>query len=286
MIKKIICTTALVLLSTTSFYAQKQNTLLWEISGKGIEKPSYLFGTIHITCDATLKPKVIDALNKTERLFLEFDMTDPEMATKMMGKLQMTDGKKISQLVTKEQAEKIDKFLKENFGMPLSYVDTYKPFFFQSLFYTKMINCPVQSFENELMKITKEQNEKVYGLETMESQLAIFDKIPYEKQIEDLNKMLESIEKKDFSEMEKLITLYQDENLNDLMKIISESDLQTVNQFNEDLLVNRNKNWVPIIIEKSKEQATFFGVGAAHLAGENGVITLLKKQGYKVKPVK
>lgn len=266
-------------------HAQKNNSLLWEISGKGLSKPSYLYGTLHMTCDATLKPKVLKALDNTDRLFLEIDMSDPNMNQRMMGNLMMKDGQKLSELITKEEAEKLDTFLKANFGIGLQMVDVYKPFFIQSLLYTKMLECPMQSFEGELIKITNEQKETIGGLETIESQLEVFDKIPYKDQVRDLLLMIENIEKKDFTEMNNMIKLYNEENLDGLIKMIKQSELKTTNEFDDLLLVNRNKNWIPIIIEKSKEKPTFFGVGAAHLPGEFGVIKLLQKQGYKVKPV-
>lgn len=59
-----IILTALLSVFTTN--AQElENSLLWKISGNGLEKPSYLFGTIHITCDATLSDNVKMALDKT-----------------------------------------------------------------------------------------------------------------------------------------------------------------------------------------------------------------------------
>ena len=40
------------------------------------------------------------------------------------------------------------------------------------------------------------------------------------------------------------------------------------------------------MIKTMKDKPTFFGVGAGHLAGEEGVIKLLRKQGFKVEAVK
>lgn len=51
------------------------------------------------------------------------------------------------------------------------------------------------------------------------------------------------------------------------------------------LLDNRNISWIPVIEAQISKESTFIAVGAAHLAGENGVINLLKKQGYNLKPV-
>ena len=52
------------------------------------------------------------------------------------------------------------------------------------------------------------------------------------------------------------------------------------------LLKNRNTNWIPKIEKAAKEKPTFFGVGAAHLGGDDGVIKLLRKKGYTVEAVK
>ena len=55
----------------------------------------------------------------------------------------------------------------------------------------------------------------------------------------------------------------------------------------EDLLLNtRNKNWIPVMGKMMLEQPTFFAVGAGHLGGEQGVVSLLRKEGYTVKPIR
>jgi uncharacterized protein YbaP (TraB family) len=51
------------------------------------------------------------------------------------------------------------------------------------------------------------------------------------------------------------------------------------------MLTVRNNNWVEIMPEMMKKQSNLFAVGTAHLVGENGVIELLRKQGYKITPV-
>ena len=73
--------------------AQKlENSLLWKISGNGLKQPSYLFGTIHITCDATLDQNVLDAMDATSQLYLELDMDNPGLLMEMMGGMMMKDG--------------------------------------------------------------------------------------------------------------------------------------------------------------------------------------------------
>src|SRR5690606_39521701 len=64
----------------------KEKSLLWEISGKGLSQPSYLFGTVHIACqgEVEMRPELQNAFDKTEQLILELDMDEPSLMTKMM----------------------------------------------------------------------------------------------------------------------------------------------------------------------------------------------------------
>ena len=52
----------------------------------------------------------------------------------------------------------------------------------------------------------------------------------------------------------------------------------------QDLLVARNRNWLPAIQRETARQPTLFAVGAAHLLGSHGLIELLRQQGYRVTP--
>jgi uncharacterized protein YbaP (TraB family) len=83
-----------------------------------------------------------------------------------------------------------------------------------------------------------------------------------------------------------MILLYEQKDIEGLLRIMNDSDNKITSENQDILLNNRNKNWIPIIIETIQETPTFFGVGAAHLAGEEGVINLLRVQGYTVEAVK
>ena len=277
--KKLIVA-ALALCAFTANAQKLENSLLWKISGNGLKAPSYLFGTVHLTCDATLSPKVNAALDATQQLYLELDMDDPNMMTEMMGGMAMIDGVTMTSLLSKEDYKLVNDFIKTNTGMPLSMMDSYKPFLISAMLMPKMADCPVQSIEESLMKVSKQQNEEIYGLETFAEQFEVFDAIPYKDQMEDLLTSAKDNMASDRAEYEKMMAMYNTQDLNGLMKLMSESDKKTASH-DDVLLVNRNKNWIPKIEKTAKEKPTFFGVGAAHLGGENGVIMLLRKKGYK-----
>lgn len=267
--------------------AQKlENSMLWKISGNGLKQESFLFGTIHITCDATLDENVLAALDKTQQLYLELDMDDPQMQAAMMGGMMMKEGNTMSALASPEDFKAVDDFLTRELGMSAGMLNTIKPTMVSTMLYTKMMDCPMQSFEMELMKVTKEQKEEVYGLEKIEDQLAIFDAIPYKTQMEGLVKTARDNMKADKEEFTKMMAVYKTKDINKMYDFMEESENKMYAKYSDIMLDNRNKNWIAVIEKAAKDKPTFFGVGAAHLGGENGVIKLLRKKGYKVEAVK
>lgn len=273
--------------TTTSLLAQKlENSTLWKIEGSGLNKASYLFGTIHIICDATLENDVIKALDETKQIVLEIDMDDPDMQDKMMKGMYMKDGKTLKSIVNDEDYQAIDSLFISKMGISVKMIENVKPFFLTSMLYPKFIDCPMESFEAELMKVAKEQNEEIFGLETIDDQINVFEVIPYEDQVKDLVRTAKDNMAYDKANFAKLLSIYKDENITDMLNIMNDDNYSSVAEYQDELLDNRNINWIPKIKEYAEKQATFFGVGAGHLAGENGVINLLRQAGYTVTAVR
>ena len=135
------------------------------------------------------------------------------------------------------------------------------------------------------MKISNLQNEPIYGLETVEEQMAFFDKIPYKIQAEELVKSVKDDFNADKKELQLLINAYRSKNLNEIQRLTSSSKSVLMNDY-EDLLLNyRNKNWAQLIPKISSDQPTFYGVGAAHLFGKKGVINMLRDEGHTVEAI-
>lgn len=262
-----------------------EKSLLWKISGNGLNKPSYLFGTIHLTCDTSLDENTLNALEATEQLYLELDMDDKSIQMQMMKLMMMKDGTKLSTLLSPEDFKILDEFMKKNLNMSAKLFDSFKPFMISSMLFPKMLDCKSQSVESELMKITKEQNEEIFGLEKAEDQMKVFDEISYQDQADELLKTVKDNLEKDKKEFQEMITIYQNKDIEGMLKMMNDSDNKITSE-NQDILLNdRNKNWIPIMVKTMKDKPTFFGVGAGHLAGEEGVIKLLRKKGYKVEAV-
>lgn len=262
------------------------NTLLWQISGNGLQKPSYLFGTFHLMCkdDIQFSDQLKTALANSTTMYMELDMDDPGLMLRGMMLMTMKGGKKLADFYSKEEYQKIETFFKDSISAPLSFLQTMKPFMLLALLYPKMMPCKtVSGVEEELMKLAKVQKKDIKGLETMELQAAVFDSIPYEEQAKELLKSIDSMElnKKNFDTM---MMVYKSQRLSAFEALFSKSEFGM--QDHEDILLNkRNLNWVEQLGIILKKENVFIAVGAGHLVGENGLITLLRKKGYKVLPL-
>lgn len=262
-----------------------QSSLLWEISGNGLEEPSYIYGTIHITCDASLKESIHQAMDKTERLFLELDMDDPNMGASLSANIKMKNGKSLKDYTTHREYEMIKTFMDEYSDESLAKIDSLKPMMISMYAIPGLLDCPIESFELELMNLAHEQGKEVWGLETVEEQLKVFDDIPYEIQVKDLLRSVRDDLEQDKEELQKMLVAHKNENLKDILDIIQNSSALYISEYREIILEDRNLNWIPKISEAAKTKPSFFAVGAGHLPGDMGVIALLRKHGYTVKAV-
>lgn len=278
---------SLFLLTAFSFsaHAQEDNSLLWKISGKGLEHPSYLFGTIHLMCPQDIK--ITDAMQaaiaNSEQMVLELDMDEPGIMQNMMASSVMQDGTTLKSLMSDEDYQLLEKFMMDSLGMPLQAMATMKPMLLSTVVMLPVLKCQPGSYEMSLVNAAKEKDMEVHGLETVADQIAIFDAIPLEDQSDYLVK---SIRKYDETaeEIRNMIRFYQDENVSGLYQMIHES-MAEIEGGEDALLTDRNRKWISAIEEMATKKPTFFAVGAGHLGGPEGVIALLKKAGYKVEAV-
>ena len=245
--KKILFIFALVASVLYSHAQELENSLLWKITGNGLEKPSYLFGTIHLTCDATLSDKVKRALDNTAQLVLEVDMDDPQLQAKTMRGMRMKDGHTLKDFLNNSQLADIDSLFLKNLGMSSKMFQAVKPMMLNSMLIPTMMDCPVQSFEAELVKVSKTQNEEVKGLETIEYQLKMFDLIPYEDQAKELAKSAKDNLAKSKADITKLVAIYNQEKITEMFEMMHEDKESMMIKYKEQMFDTRNKNWIPVM---------------------------------------
>jgi uncharacterized protein len=262
-------------------------TLLWEISGKGLRQPSYLFGTMHILCaeDARLSSNLKKIIKECKEIYFEIDMDNMTELMGAMKYLRMNDGIKISDLLTAEEYERVKDYFEKNRTMlPLSMMNRFKPYFVSSLIGEKMMVCEKKNgMEEMIMRESKQYDKVIKGLETTEFQASIFDSIPYNKQAKDLLAYIDSIDTYRQITLE-MIDVYRKQDLESMDELMKKSD-PGIESYMDLLLYNRNRRWVTLMPSVMQEGSVLFAVGAGHLPGEQGVIKLLQAKGYTVKPL-
>lgn len=268
-----------------------EKSLLWEISGNGLAKPSYLYGTIHMICkdDAALGDSLVAAIERSDRVYFEVDMDNlMEMLTALKD-FKMKNDTTLADLLSKEDYEKVKEYMESKSTLlPFSKLETYKPMLASSLLMESGIGCEESvAMEQLILEVAKKNKKRVEGLETMSYQASIFDSIPYKLQAEQLLKYVndggnQSGADKQFEEM---IEAYKAQDIEKLGQFVSTDD-GGLGDYEDILIYHRNSNWVQKLRTIMPGKSLTIAVGAGHLAGEKGVIKLLRKEGYTVRPIK
>ncbi len=290
---------ALAFFAGTCVFGQKQkpavalpvnNTLLWRISGKDIRQPSYLFGTMHMLCadDIALSDSLRQAISSASHVYLELDMDNIFEMLGAMQHMNMRGDTTLADLLSKDEYQKVKKHFEENSAMlPFDMLKTFKPLLTASLIAEQQTSsCDnMISMEQLIMSEAKKNDVSIKGLETMDFQLSIFDKIPYKVQAKQLYQtIIGSHEKGERAELKILTDAYRQQQL-DKLEEMTRKDEAGLGEFTDLLLSSRNVEWVKKLQALMKEQSLVVAVGAGHLPGPKGVINLLRKAGYKVEPV-
>ncbi|MCF6407394.1 TraB/GumN family protein [Chitinophaga filiformis] len=267
--------------------APEKSSLLWEISGKGLQSPSWLYGTIHAICpdDHHFSSAALDALKQSKALYLEVNIDDKQEVGRIQSAALMPEPYSFKALFAAADYAKMSTWFHDSLNIELAQLDKLKPLIIYSIMLQKFAatTCdrPV-STEVELVKLAKAQQLPIKGLEAILDQLAMFDSIP---DTEEAAMMLKSITDtaKSREDYRRMVSAYKQGDIRLLYNQIVQ--MEDMLRYKELLLDRRNRNWISIISSEAAKAPTFFAVGAGHLGGNIGVIELLRKEGYTVKPV-
>jgi len=267
-----------------------QKSLLWEVTGKDLEQPSYIYGTIHMIPkeDFFLTDATKAAFDKSSAVTFEINMEEMNSITALfsiLGSVMMDNGTTLKDLLSEEEYALVsDHFQKV--GLPLFMLERVKPFFLSTFADTDMMggggmgDGSIVSYEMEFMKMAQEKELVMDGLETIEFQMGIFDSIPYPDQAQMLVESIKasSEETEGDDQFDEMVKLYKDQNIQGMQNMFDEEG--GIGDYEDVLLVKRNENWIPIMEVMMGKNSTFFAVGAGHLGGSKGVLQLLMDRGY------
>jgi uncharacterized protein len=275
------CTTAAAQTAATG------KSFLWKVQAGS--KVLYLAGSVHaLGADSyPLSAAYESAFNAAGTLVEEINLAEAEQlaaAPLLLSKGLYTDGRTFESAVAKDTATLVATRLKDT-GIPIEMIRAMKPW---------MVMLMITAFEAQKAGLdaalgldkyffdkARAAGKPVLGLETAESQIDRFDKMPESLQEQMLRSTLSELEVQRNS-VAAMIGAWRSGDAAALEKMAL-SSFDDYRGAYTSLIVERNNNWVPQIEAcMTKPQPCFVVVGAAHLVGPDGLLTLLKKKGYKI----
>lgn len=280
----------------SSVFSQKitDKSLLWKVYGKGIKDTSYLYGTIHMIekKDFKISPQIKRTFKQVNTLVMEVDLEMDDATKKEVAKQVMFPNRQsIKDYLSQTDYNYLHSYLIDTLKiMPLK-VTIYEmmtPFFLQAIILKEQMKSVV-SYEEKYAKMAKKK-EKLF-VETIQEQLNVVAGDSLNIQVTKLVKDMRAGKMNAKTEFKKMTYLYLNQDLQGLHDYIVQSLIESDDNpekakvIMDKMLISRNKNWIPKLENWMNQKSLFVAIGAGHLAGDEGVINLLRKQGYIVEPV-
>lgn len=287
--KKISFTILFSLLFSFAF-SQKENALLWKISGNGLKYDSYLFGTVHVLSGNENDYPVFNTMSKyfnnCSELILEINLSQVNFSDyNILSKMVLKSDSTIDRIMDPQEYSQAVTFWRDTLlfnSQIIEQLRVCKPVFTSSFFMTVMFDNYF-SPEELLMQRAQSAGMSLYGLETPEYQFDLLNKIPLSEQINML-----VIDSQHFETMtdeyNNLIKIYKSGDFSALSSVIN--DDMDFTKYIPDFLESRNHDWTNKIIDEISHNPCFIAVGAGHLASLSSLTTILESKGYLLTPIR
>jgi len=253
----------------------------------------YLFGTIHVGKPEfyPLDAKVNNAFAASSALYLEVNLSDASLVTSASAMATYPEGTNLDRTLSPSAKTKLYAAL-ERYGLPREAAIRMKPWMLgQTLLLmeaTRRGYDPAYASELHLLGLATAQRKEVRGLETLDEQFAIFDRMPESAQQKFLEDIVDALESPRMAmDLEALVAAWSHGDARELEDELARERSEGT-AFARDVLPrlvdDRNRTMterIASIVRSGK--TTFVAVGALHLVGANGVVALLRARGFNVR---
>lgn len=275
---------SLLLLSSTSLQAQ---SLLWKITGNGLKEPSWIYGTMHVRDSRVFKlPEGWDdKLRESKRLILELNPSEKPDPMKMMALIAAPEDSTLERILKPEDRKLMEEWVNDSLQLPWQMVQGLKPFFLMAMIQEyKMPKDMPEALDLWLAHRAKDWSVPVYGLESIDEQMAAINTLSIAQQSELLLEMIRPGDSDANNQEEELMQAYLGGRLDQLASFAK--NWETDPMFKKEILEFRNyKMSERIGMTLEEDGSAFIAVGALHLPGEDGILQLLRNKGFEVVPM-
>ncbi len=283
---KIIIRSFLVILLSFLSITVSAKSFLWEIKDK--DNSLFLLGSVHLLkeSDYPLDKAIFKAFDRSNIIVFEADLaelTSPKVQQEMLKNALLPQGQTLRSLLHPDLYKTTAEKMHRN-GMMIEVVNGFKPWMvaitLQMAEFKRLGFKAEYGVDQFLYRRAKMKGKKIIGLETPEFQISLFSKLSI---IQQQQFLAQTVLELDSSEkiMHNLLASWKS---GDSKKFYN-YNIDSFKQFPElmdKILIQRNKNWMERILKIMEgNQDAMVVVGALHLPGEEGVLDLLSKEGYK-----
>lgn len=288
----LICLLMTVLVSTASLgleTSQMDSTdraLFWAIEKQG-QTAGYLLGTIH-----SEDPRVLDfseyflgKLQSSEVFAMEL-VPDLPTLVRLTQYMNYPKGQTLESVIGVDRFQALVSAL-STYKVPTEFVNRMKPW---AAMMTLSTPPPVTGFFMDLSLSLRASGSglKVVGLETLEQQLSFLEDMPVKMQVSLLDQAIAEFEQ--VNEVhDQMVSAYLKGNLQALQTLTNEQMLMVGtaarDYFMESGIHARNRRMLDSLLQLLEQNSVFVAVGALHLPGEEGLINLLRQQGFELVPM-
>ncbi len=259
---------------------------MWQL--RDADSTLYLFGTVHVLRPTTAwgSARVDAAFDSADQIWFEISNPDDQAAIiPLIQQHGISPDRPLSSLLTAEEMTTLNAVAADA-GMPAGQIDIFRPWFAGlALSVAPLIKAgydPQSGVEQILKARADAAGKPVQGLETIDKQVRILAGMPEADQLAFLRSLLESYEDAT-AELDSMVDAWAGGDVA-LMETIAIDEMQSETPALYDaLLVRRNTDWADQIQTMLEGSGTIFiAVGAAHLAGDDSVQTILEGRGVAV----
>jgi uncharacterized protein YbaP (TraB family) len=276
-----------MLLHGAAVEAQPARNFLWKVSrDKGVV---YLVGSVHLlTKDYyPLSPALDTAFKDSDLLLEEADLGEMEAPAAQFTLLTrglLPAGQSLEKVVSAATYALVTKRVAE-LGLPIEPLKRFKPWMLAltlvQMEWQKAGFDASLGLDRHFYDRARAEGKRIEGFETVEYQVSLFDGMTMEEQDRMLADSLEDVEQARINVF-KLTDAWKAGDVRALEQIVV-ADLKDDPLLYQRLLVDRNRNWLPKIETLfTRTGRAFVVVGAAHLIGPDGLLSMLQAKGYTV----
>jgi uncharacterized protein YbaP (TraB family) len=283
--KKII----LFVLVLAFIQSKAQHSLIWEISGNGLTKKSYLMGILKFIGEKEFyMPAKASELIKQAEIFAIEDEVDHHAQHELNTALHFPKGQSLADVMPAADYQKVKDIFQKEFKISAVTFDKryshIKPLPLSIIMTRLSLGEKVKFYDIELLLIAKKHDVTAYSLEPIEREAEALNAFNMEDQVKALVHSVNNFSQQK-TEFKKLMADYRTADLQEIFDYTLHP-LENNPRFVEEFYYKRNQEWLPKIEKMMNEDASFIALGISHLEGEKGILKLLEQKGYTLTALK